>query len=82
MHKSYFEKKSFEVFTAADGLEGLKLLETEQGNFDVIITDIVMPAVSGIGIITILKDRYPHVPVVAITGMGQQPETLATAGQS
>ena len=75
--KTYFSKKSFEVLGAFDGLEGLKLLEAEEGKFDVVITDIVMPNVSGVGIIAILKNRYPDTPVIAITGMGEHPETLA-----
>jgi DNA-binding response OmpR family regulator len=75
--KTYFSKKSFEVVAAPDGLEGLKLLETDRGNFDIVITDIVMPNVSGVGIIAILKNQYPEIPVIAITGMGEHPETLA-----
>ena len=75
--KTYFSTKSFEVFSALHGLEGLKLLEAEAGNFDIVITDIVMPNVSGIGIIAIMKNRYPDIPVIAITGMGEHPEALA-----
>jgi CheY-like chemotaxis protein len=75
--KTYFSKKSFDVVAAPDGLEGLKLLEAERGNFDIVITDIVMPNVSGVGIIAIFKNRYPEIPVIAITGMGEHPETLA-----
>ncbi len=73
----FFSKKHFNVSYALDGLEGLKLLETEQQGFDIVITDIVMPHISGIGIISILKNKYPGIPVIAITGWGEHPEALA-----
>jgi DNA-binding response OmpR family regulator len=73
----YFKKKKFEVVTATDGLEGIKLLKAEQGGFDLVITDLVMPYVSGVGVISILKKEFPGTPVVAITGWGEHPEALA-----
>ena len=73
----YLKQKKYEVATAADGLEGLKLLRSEEGGFDLVITDLVMPNVSGVGVIAILKKEFPGIPVVAITGYGEQPEALA-----
>lgn len=73
----YLKKKKFAVTTAADGLEGLKILKSEEGGFDLVITDLVMPYVSGVGVISILKKEFPHIPVVAITGYGEHPEALA-----
>jgi DNA-binding response OmpR family regulator len=73
----YFKKKKFEVVTAADGLEGIKLLKAEPNGFDLVITDLVMPYVSGVGVISILKKEFPGTPVVAITGWGEHPEALA-----
>ncbi len=76
IHK-YLKQKNYEVTTAADGLEGLKLLKSSEGGFDLVITDLVMPNVSGVGVIAILKKQFPGIPVVAITGYGEQPEALA-----
>jgi DNA-binding response OmpR family regulator len=36
-----------------------------------------MPDISGVGIIKIVKQKYPKTPVVAITGWGPQPQALA-----
>jgi DNA-binding response OmpR family regulator len=74
---SYFKKKKYEVVTAADGLEAIKLLKAEDGGFDLVVTDLVMPYVSGVGVISILKKEFPDTPVVAITGWGEHPEALA-----
>ena len=54
----YLKKKNFDVVTATDGLEGIKLLKAEQGGFDLVITDLVMPYVSGVGVISILKKEF------------------------
>jgi DNA-binding NtrC family response regulator len=37
-----------------------------------------MPDISGVGVISIVKKKYPGVPVIAITGWGEHPEALAT----
>ena len=80
--KDFFTRKSYEVISATDGLEGLKLLETEQHGFDLVITDLVMPNISGVALISIIKKKYPDTPVIAITGWGEHPEALATEAQA
>ena len=65
----------YEVITARDGMEGLKMLNSEK--FDLVITDIVMPYVSGLGLVTTIKEKKPNIPVIAITGYGKEPETAA-----
>lgn len=78
----FFIKKKYEVFSASDGLEGLKLLETEEQGFDLVITDLVMPNISGVGLISIIKKKFPGLPVIAITGWGEHPEALAAEAQA
>ena len=73
----YFRKRNYNVVTAADGLEALKLLKSKEFIFDLVVTDLVMPYVSGVGVISIIKKEYPQIPVVAITGYGESPEALA-----
>lgn len=78
----FLSKKKYDVVSASDGLDGLKLLETEQQGFDLIITDLVMPNISGVGLISIIKKNFPDLPVIAITGWGEHPEALATEAQA
>jgi DNA-binding response OmpR family regulator len=80
--KNFFITKKYEVFSAFDGLEALKLLETEKPGFDLVITDLVMPNISGVGLIAIIKKKFPSLPVIAITGWGEHPEALATEVQA
>jgi len=74
---SFFRSKGHAVATARDGLEGLRQIENETEKFDLMITDLVMPHVSGVGIISMIKSKHPGFPVIAITGWGEFPEALA-----
>jgi DNA-binding response OmpR family regulator len=71
----HLEYDGYQVITATDGMEGLKKLQA--ADYDLVITDIVMPYVSGVGVVTAVKEKKPHVPVIAITGFGKEPESAA-----
>ena len=70
----------FHVIEAVDGMEGLHKVENE--GFDLVITDIVMPYVSGVGIVSRVKTKTPEKPVIAITGYGKEPEALAAESRA
>jgi len=78
----FLRDKKYDVTSASDGLEGLKLFENDQQGFDLVITDIVMPKISGMGLISIIKKKFPDTPVIAITGWGEYPEAFATESQA
>ena len=75
--KSFLSKKNYHVVSASNGLDALKLIEAATAEFDLVITDLVMPNISGVGITAIIKKQNPEMPVIAITGYGEQPEALA-----
>jgi len=74
---NFFIQKKYRVVSAANGLDGLKHIESKEVNFDLIITDLVLPNISGVAIISIAKQKFPDTPVIAITGWGEHPESLA-----
>ncbi len=53
---------------AQDGEEALKILGEE--SFDMVITDLRMPKMGGMDLLRTIKDKFPHLPVVVITGFG------------
>ena len=65
----------YEVITASDGMDGMKKLDA--GGYDLVLTDIVMPYISGVGVVTALKEKMPHIPVIAMTGYGKEPQSAA-----
>ena len=56
----FFSKTSYEVISANNGLDGLKLIEKHKDAIDLIITDLVMPNISGVAVISIVKKKYPR----------------------
>ena len=73
--EEFLEESGYLVLKASDGLEGIEIIGKEA--FDMIITDIVLPHVSGIGVIKMAKTRCPEIPIICITGYGYFPEKLA-----
>ena len=76
----FLRVKKYAVTTASNGLEAMKLFESK--NFDLIITDLVMPYITGGGVISIVKQKRPEIPIIAITGWGEHPEALAMESQT
>lgn len=63
-----FEAEGYQVVLAANGLEGVELFR--QNPCDLVITDIVMPGKDGLQTILDLREEYPDLPFVAISGGG------------
>jgi len=78
----FFNSMGYEVKTAVDGFVALKLLRDEALFFDCLITDLVMPNISGVGLISIVKKEFSHLKIIAITGYGDQPGALASEAQA
>lgn len=65
------KNEGFEVVGAPDGREALKLLENYAA--DIIITDILMPYVSGLELISIVKSNgKKKIPIIVLSGLGQE----------
>lgn len=62
------EAAGHEVRAAADGAQGLALQRASPA--DVVITDIFMPEKEGIETIRDLRDEFPLVKIIAISGGG------------
>ncbi len=74
--QEYLELCHCQVTTAATGLEALMLLRSE--DYNVLLTDIVMPDISGLGLIEITRKEFPELPIIAMTGYGKQVKNLTT----
>lgn len=56
------------VLEAGDGLEALEISDSYAGDIDILITDLMMPRLSGLDLIRTLKQRRPAIRVLAISG--------------
>ena len=58
-----------DVFSASDGEHALRRLL--EGGVDLVITDLQMPDVHGLELISILRDLAASPPVIAVSGTGE-----------
>ena len=56
----------YEIVTAEDGLDALRRLADLLP--DVVISDLTMPRMSGFELLEIVRERFPLVPVIAVSG--------------
>jgi len=66
--KAMLGKEGYEVATASDGLEALDILKNS--NIAVIVTDLKMPRLDGMGLLEKVIKNYPSTPVIIITAHG------------
>lgn len=66
-----------ETVEAGDGEEGLGTLSADPGAFDLLLSDIRMPAMDGIALARQAASRCPGMPIVLMTGYADQRERAA-----
>src|SRR5208282_2799835 len=66
---SQLEEAGFEAEQAKDGIDGLVKLRDRLPK--VIISDLMMPRMSGIEFITVVRRRFPSIPVIVLSGSAQ-----------
>ncbi len=67
--RQVMEWAEYEVYEAADGREGMKM--QRQYKADLVISDLIMPEQEGLETISIIKDEFPEVKIIAISGGGR-----------
>lgn len=69
-------RDDYDISTACDGDEAIEKLKKQQ--YDLVITDLKMPRVSGEEVVKFANDTYPNAKVVVISGYS----SLFTVSQS
>jgi PAS domain S-box-containing protein len=59
-------EQGFDVELAAEGKSGLKMIE--ERHFDVVLVDLMLPALSGLDVLERIRARHPDTVVIVITG--------------
>ena len=59
----------YQLDAVQDGFEGLKKID--ENRYDIVILDIMMPKIDGLEVLHRIKEGYPDVDVIMITGLSQ-----------
>ncbi len=68
------EREGYEVSSSADGRKAVRLCA--KGAFDVVVTDIQLPGLTGIELLSSLRESDPSVPVIIVTGHASQESAI------
>jgi len=73
--------KDYQVIEAADGEEALKLVEEHRDTIDLILTDVIMPKMSGITMAKHLQETDPDLPIIYMSGYTDDQVIADKAGE-
>jgi PAS domain S-box-containing protein len=68
--KTYFEGQGFRVTTAVNPIDALQLFRKSPHAYDIIVTDMTMPGLSGEALFYEIRKIRQDIPVIACTGYG------------
>jgi two-component system, cell cycle sensor histidine kinase and response regulator CckA len=63
--------RGYDVMEAASGVEALEILEESDSEFDLIISDVVMPEMDGPTLLTEVRKKHPHLKFVFMSGYAE-----------
>ena len=69
----------YEVFTALDGVQALKILEKEGQNIDIVLLDIMMPNMDGWQTLKTIRtnELYKQLPVIMLTAVNEDKKMVS-----
>jgi len=70
--KQMLERLGYEVITRTSSIDALELFRSQPDRFDVVITDMTMPNMTGVELSKEVMNIRPDIPVILCTGFSEQ----------
>jgi len=67
--------KGYKVVTCSVGLDGIRKFEKGKGKFDLVIIDIRLPGIDGLGVAKKIKKISQKTPIILIKGWDKELDT-------
>ena len=77
LRKLILQKQGYQVITAASGAEALELLD--RANINLVLSDQMMPGMTGTELTKSVKSLRPTMPVILISGVNEVPSDARRA---
>ena len=65
------QSAGYRVLAAEDSAEALRIADEQEGRFDLLLTDVVMPGMNGPALAEALAERYPALRVIYMSGYAE-----------
>lgn len=72
--KRGLESQGYEIYISEDAEDALVIVE--RIDFDLIITDIMLPQMNGIELSKMIKQKHPNLPIIMLTALGTIDEKI------
>ncbi len=72
------ERAGYDVCSAKSAQHALELV-LEGGHIDLVVSDVVMPGLTGVDLLAELREQKPELPVVLVTGGSPGPDRTSNA---
>jgi len=72
MDRRMLERLGYDVVTSTSGTEALEVFRKQPENFDLVITDMTMPKMTGDKLATELLSIRPGIPIILCTGFSER----------
>ncbi|MHB2017142.1 MAG: hybrid sensor histidine kinase/response regulator [Candidatus Xenobia bacterium] len=67
------QRSGYEVLQAANGTEAMSLFD--KARVHLVLSDVVMPVMSGLKLVSTLRSRHPHLPVLLMSGYADRAQS-------
>ena len=69
-NRRMLEKHGYRVLTANNGQQALEVYKLNRPDVELVVTDIMMPSLDGMGLIRALRATNPEIKIIASSGLG------------
>ncbi len=66
------QRAGYTVLSAPDGIEAIRLIGESGGDVHLLVTDVVMPELGGRDLVTHVRDTYPELRVLFVSGYTEE----------
>ena len=80
--QALLEAQNYLVLTASNGVEALNVYEQHDNGIDLVISDVVMPEMGGFALYQQLRERFPQLKMLFVTGHPLQEENQTMLSES
>ena len=70
--RAVLEAQNFRVLTAAQGESGLAVYRAQQTKIDLVVTDLMMPVMTGVEMIREIRAADPKIKIIAMSGLNEE----------